>query len=145
MPKRSCAIDFMANLTEYNWYWEQKLQWPWGYPMPGHHLYGKVDPKEFIEAPETDEDETPHNNSPIIPVRQAIETVIDQDEKKLPKIFEKEEELGNRGGTGNSKGRRTVKEAIFRIREQRERKISLEKEEALIKTTRIFPEWIFPA
>ena len=63
VPARSCAVDSNINFTAYNFYWEQQLKWPEGWPLPGHHLYGKVDPKEFIEPPDKDSDDrvpTPH-------------------------------------------------------------------------------------
>ena len=56
VPRRSCAIDTSTNFTNYNFYWEQFLQWPQGWPLPGHKLYGQ-DPMSFVEARDTDDAE----------------------------------------------------------------------------------------
>ena len=93
VPKRSCAIDFDANYTSYNWYWEQNLQWPGGYPIQGHHLFGKVDPASYIEPPEEDEDVPESQNSENeahlpqhrIPAKEAIKRIRLEREKKTKK------------------------------------------------------------
>ena len=55
VPTKSCAINSATNFTTYNYYWEQNLKWPEGWPIKGHKLYGKVNPTDWIDPPETDE------------------------------------------------------------------------------------------
>jgi len=55
VPSKSCAVNFETNFTMYNWWWDQFLQWPEGYPIPGHHYYGKVDPIEFVGSSPVDD------------------------------------------------------------------------------------------
>lgn len=133
VPKRSCAIDFDTNFSSYNWYWEQNLQWPYGYPIAGHHLYGLVDPKTYIEPPEDDEGEGEGEGSEGSVVEERVTKGTTSKTSITPPLNEQEHKSHQHSTAVSSttesestlpRHRIKARAAIKRIRKSRDAKIS---------------------